>query len=88
MLVLCNYVIIFLIPLFCLEKRVGIYVMRVLGSGVYLGVEIDSFEIPTILQDIDKLIDGIQKVLTSKVRTHSIFTIILFCKGYKFTVMH
>ncbi|CAJ0903494.1 4669_t:CDS:2 [Entrophospora sp. SA101] len=50
------------------KKRVGIYVMRVLGSGVYLGNEIDSFEIPTILQDIDKLIDGIQKVLTSKVR--------------------
>ncbi|CAG8615288.1 7686_t:CDS:10 [Paraglomus brasilianum] len=50
------------------KKRVGIYVMRVLGNGVYLGVEIDNFEIPTILQDIDKLIDAIQKVLISKVR--------------------
>ncbi|CAG8739609.1 606_t:CDS:2, partial [Acaulospora morrowiae] len=50
------------------KNRVGIYVMRVLGNGVYLGSEVDNFEIPTILQDIDKLIDGIQKVLISKVR--------------------
>ncbi|CAI2190013.1 12359_t:CDS:2 [Funneliformis geosporum] len=53
---------------FVFEKRVGIYVMRVLGNGVYLGVEVDNFEIPTILQNIDKLVDGIQKVLISKVR--------------------
>ncbi|PKY62971.1 hypothetical protein RhiirA4_490526 [Rhizophagus irregularis] len=50
------------------KKRVGIYVICVLWDGVYLGTEIDNFEIPTILRDIDKLMDGIQKVLISKVR--------------------
>ncbi|PKY52252.1 hypothetical protein RhiirA4_427057 [Rhizophagus irregularis] len=53
---------------FVFEKRVGIYVIHILGNGVYFGTEIDNFEIPTILRDIDKLIDGIQKVLISKVR--------------------
>ncbi|CAB4446728.1 unnamed protein product [Rhizophagus irregularis] len=48
--------------------KVNKLVMLVLWNGVYFGTEIDNFEIPTILRDIDKLIDGIQKVLISKVR--------------------
>lgn len=50
------------------KRRVGIYIMRVLGDGVYLSGEIDNFEIPTILNDLDKLIEGIIKILRSKLR--------------------
>ncbi|CAG8727071.1 10976_t:CDS:2 [Dentiscutata erythropus] len=40
--------------------------MCILGDGVYLSAEVDNFEIPIILKNINRLIEGIIKILKSK----------------------